>query len=156
MALKLLENIIINNKTMEIIYAGTKITEATFDLDTDQDTDVDVLQNDDLMKTIQQWIVKNKESYGNSWNQVINHLQPAIDAIENSDIEALKNYSARLAAKAEKLSASNPKSAQALDKIHTLYRQLLMISQDSIGESFSSILKIVVESHKKIKRLINK
>lgn len=155
MSLKLLENIIINNESMRIIYAGAKITEATIDLDSEQEIAAPDSQ-DTLMDTIQQWINKNKASYGNSWNQVVNHLQPAIDAIHSSDIESLKIYSSKLADKANQLSASNPKSAQALDRIHTLYRQLLSMSRDSLGESYNSILKIVVESHNKIKKLISK
>jgi len=31
----------------------------------------------------------------------------------------------------------------------------LMMSRDSIGESYNNIVKIIVESHKKIKRIIN-
>lgn len=151
MSFKLSENVILSGNSMRILSEGTKISEATIDLD---QPEAKPDSSQELIGVVQQWVEKNRPLFGDQWVKIVDMLQPAIDAIQIGDLSSLKAFSGKLATKAEKLAVSNPKAANALERIHALYRQLLAMSRSSLGEGIDEIINMISESHKKIKALI--
>jgi len=149
MHVRLLQDLAIeNNNKIEIIPEGTIISEATIDLDNEVDSEV--VKQEDMMKVVQQWASKYKPMFGKDWSKVIDFLQPAIDAIHDGDIKSLKSRTINLAKKSERLSHTNPKAKDAIDRIHDLYIKLLGMAREVFGECIDEVVNIITECKRKL------
>jgi len=143
MSYRLLHDLILENNGFEIIKEGTI-------LDLDNDVDQSEKSKDDMMEVIQDWINKYKKSFGSNWSKIINFLQPAIDAIHDNDVKALKSETIRIANKSEQLSKVNPKAKEVFERIHNLYIRLLGMARGAFGESIDEMINIIKECNEKI------
>jgi predicted XRE-type DNA-binding protein len=152
MAILLQDIIIEDNGYKTILYAGTIIKEAVYDLDAPE-MDEKAEAQDEMINIVQKWIEQNRKRFTpEGWSKIVDILQPAIDAIYNKNTEKLKEYSIALSNKTEKIEG-NKKAKYALEKIHDLYVKLLGMARGHFNESINEVINIIEESIKKLKTI---